>query len=97
MKEYLAEVETLKAQLQLTREKNGVYVDPGEFYAMETRLQSQEAQIEECESALALRNDEIKLVRKERDEYFAGYQETKSELAAAVVELDEVKVRKGED
>ena len=28
MKEYFAEIEALKSQLSMTREKNGVYVDP---------------------------------------------------------------------
>lgn len=92
MKEYLAEVETLKMQLMQTREKNGVYMDPAEFYAMETRLAAQESQLEECESALSLRTEEIKLVRRERDEYFAGYESSKAELAVCAAELEDVKV-----
>lgn len=55
MKEYCAEIELLRVQLQLTREKNGVYVEPGEFYAMEARLSAQESQLLECEAALKSR------------------------------------------
>ena len=58
LKEYCAEIESLKNMLQLTREKNGVYVDPNEFYAMEARLSTQESQLLECESALRSRNEE---------------------------------------
>lgn len=57
MKEYQAEVETLIMPLMQTREKNGVYMDPAEFYAMETCLAAQESHLEECESALALRTE----------------------------------------
>jgi kinesin family member 11 len=92
MKEYLQEVETLKMQLMQTREKNGVYMDPAEFYAMETRLSAQESQLEECENALTLRTEEIKMVRRERDEFLAGYEETKVELAACTSELEEARV-----
>jgi len=35
------EIEHLRLQLQLTREKNGVYVDPNEFANMEARIESQ--------------------------------------------------------
>lgn len=92
MKEYLAEVETLKMQLMQSREKNGVYMAAEEFYAMETRLAAQESQLEECESALTQRNDEIKLVRRERDEYFAGYESTKQQLGVVAAELDDARI-----
>jgi kinesin family protein 11 len=58
LKEYCAEIESLKNMLQLTREKNGVYVDPNEFYAMEAKIATQESQLLECESALRSRNEE---------------------------------------
>lgn len=38
LKEYCTEIENLKSQLMLTREKNGVYVDPAEYYAMEGKV-----------------------------------------------------------
>lgn len=68
LKEYCAEIETLRAQLQLTREKNGVYVDPNEYYAMEARISSQETQLLDCESALRQRNEEVKCLRVEKEE-----------------------------
>ena len=68
MKEYFAEIETLKAQLMQTREKNGVYVEPAEFYGMESRLAMQENQITECEAALKQRVDELKYVKTEKED-----------------------------
>jgi kinesin family protein 11 len=41
LKEYCTEIENLKVQLQLTREKNGVYVDPEQWYSMESRIVTQ--------------------------------------------------------
>jgi len=87
MKEYLAEVETLKMQLMQTREKNGVYVDPQEYYAMESRLAAQESQILECEGALAARNEEIKLVRVERDDVQASMEALQEAHAQTQTEL----------
>lgn len=68
LKEYCAEIEQLRTQLQLTREKNGVYMDPTQYYAMEAKMASQESQLVECEAALKVRSDEIKGLKFERDE-----------------------------
>lgn len=98
MKEYLAEVEQLKIQLMQTREKNGVYLDPAEYYALETKLSSQESQLLECETALSVRNEEIKIVRRERDEFANNFEQVKQDyekcnilLESATIELDKAK------
>ena len=80
LKEYCAEIESLKNQLQLTREKNGVYVDPNEFYSMEARLSTQEAQIAECEAALRARNEEVKSLRVGFDEVTEKYEAAQKEV-----------------
>jgi kinesin family member 11 len=90
------EIEHLRHQLQLTRDKNGVYVDPNEFANMEARLESQESQLQECESALKSRNDEIKSLRGDfksiedkLDESLKHLQEKSSELEAKEAVLAE--------
>lgn len=86
MKEYFQEIETLKNQLQLTREKNGVYLDPAEYYAMESRITAQEGQLLECEAALKARNEEVK-----------GFRQENLELAAKLDAADaEVKTLRGD-
>ena len=60
-----AEIEQLRAQLQITRDKNGVYVDPVQFANMESRIESQESMLLECEAALKSRNEELKLIKSE--------------------------------
>jgi kinesin family member 11 len=67
LKEYCAEIEALRQQLQLTREKNGIYLDPLHFEQMENKLSSQEQQLMECEGALKTRSEEIKSLRSELD------------------------------
>lgn len=80
LKEYCAEIESLKAMLQITREKNGVYVDPAHFANMEARLASQESQLLECESALKVRSDEVKSLRLEKEELSDSLLTAKAEL-----------------
>jgi kinesin family protein 11 len=87
MKEYFAEIETLRNQLMMTREKNGVYVDPQEFYAMESKIASQEALLMECEAALKQRNEEFKLVKSENDDLTNRLQDTMDELTEKHEEL----------
>jgi kinesin family protein 11 len=67
LKEYCEEIESLRSQLQLTREKNGVYVEPEKFYAMEQRIASQEMQIAEVEQVLKSKQEEHKAMKAERD------------------------------
>jgi len=87
MKEYLEQVELLKVQLMQTREKNGVYLEPGEFYAMEARLSSQESQLQECEGALASRNEEVKAMRKERDDLALSMQQLTVDYESCCAQL----------
>lgn len=82
LKEYCAEIEQLRAQLMLTREKNGVYVDPETYYQMEAKLSTQENQINECESALKQRQEEIKSLRIEKDDLSAQLLTSKATVAA---------------
>lgn len=89
MKEYFAEIETLRSQLYQTREKNGVYLSPEDFYAMESRLTTQEAQLLECESALKSRNDEFKSVKAEMDLLTDRLEETSTQLKTTTEELEQ--------
>lgn len=82
------EIEHLRHQLQLTRDKNGVYVDPNEFANMEARLESQESQLQECESALKSRNDEIKSLRSDFKSIEDKLDETLKNLQEKSIELE---------
>eukprot|EP01034_Spumella_vulgaris_P037534 gene37534-46306_t len=92
MKEYFAEIETLKMQLQATREKNGVYVDPAEYYGMETRLVAQESQITECEAALKARNEEYKYVKAEKEDLTVCLETKEGECKKMSIKLEESKI-----
>jgi kinesin family protein 11 len=88
LKEYGAEIESLRVMLQLTREKNGVYLDPAQFEQMEARLQSQESQLLECESALKSKLDEVKQLRAEREEIEEALREAQASLDEKTQRLD---------
>ncbi len=91
MKEYFAEIETLRNQLIATREKNGVYLDPADFYAMESRISTQEAQLTECEAALRSRNEEVKLLKQDNEQLTTNLERVTNELSVATQELTEAK------
>lgn len=87
MKEYFAEIETLRTQLLATREKNGVYLSPEDYYAMESRIATQEAQLSECEGALRARNEEVKTLRDQHEALTGDLAHTKAELQRVRDEL----------
>ena len=109
LKEYCAEIEHLRAQLQITREKNGVYVDPIEFESMESRIVAQEAQLLECEAVLRTRTEEVKMLRAAKEDLELSLEEalqekqqtevmladTQDELARVKAELRACKVELG--
>ena len=87
LKEYCAEIEELRQQLQITREKNGIFVDPKKFYAMETQLSTQENMIAECESALRARNDELKKYKAEKEEFHGKLESLQNVVDSTKAEL----------
>ena len=91
MKEYFAEIEQLRNQLVATREKNGVYLDPADFYAMENKIATQEAQLTECEAALKQRNEELKTVKEKNEELTMILERATQELSVTKAELAETK------
>lgn len=95
LQEYSAEIESLRMQLQLTREKNGVYLDPRDFAMMESSISSLSQQVVECEGALKSRQEEVRSLRLSNDaleESIAGVtrelDETKETLAETSAELE---------
>lgn len=87
MKEYFVEIETLRNQLLATREKNGVYLAPEDYYAMESKIATQEAQLNECEGALRARHEEVKNLREQHEVLSAEVLSTKQELQRVVEAL----------
>ena len=90
LKEYCEEIEMLRAQLQLTREKNGVWVEPEKFYAMEQRIASQETQISEVEGVLKSKQDDFKVVKQEKEEAEARVEGLLSDLGSCRASLEEL-------
>lgn len=88
LKEYCAEIEQLKTMLQMTREKNGIYVDPETYYAMEAKVANQEAQLTECEGALKRMGEEVKTFKAARDDLQDELDGVKTVLGSTVEKLE---------
>jgi kinesin family protein 11 len=84
MKEYYAEIEHLKAQLLVNRERNGVYVEPDVFYGMESKILAQENHIKECESTIKQRDRELEVVVQEK-------KALEKQLSSVAIQLKEAK------
>ena len=100
LKEYSAEIESLRSQLQATREKNGVYLDPKDFYDMENKIASLTMQLAECESVLKSRNEETSLLRESNEHMDMKIQHlsvaldtTNNELSTTKSELENTKLQ----
>ena len=90
MKEKFIEIEALRLQLMQTREKNGVYVDPAEFYAMENKLSTQAAQLAECEGALKQREEELRALKADKQQLTVELEDVRKDLEAADQLVEEV-------
>lgn len=85
LREYSIEIERLKAELQATREKNGVYMPAEQYEAMQMLTKGQASQLEEIENALKARQAEF-------DEVKEAFNVTTAELEAVSAELSTTKV-----
>jgi kinesin family protein 11 len=86
LKEYLAEMEQLRAQLQITREKNGVYVDPTQYAAMEAKV----ARLTESEAALREANEENRNLKKEVEDVTHKLGNAEIRLGSTMRQLDDL-------
>ena len=91
LKEYSAEIESLRSQLQATREKNGVYLDPKDFYDMENKIACLGMQLAECEIALKSRNEEAILLRESNEHMEIKIQNLSTVLDSTINELSKTK------
>ncbi len=80
LKETAGEIESLKHQLQASREKNGVYLPPAEYDQLQAQLQAQKERIAEGEQAIRQREEEL-------EEAVATRSELQGQLDTAVEKL----------
>ena len=84
---YCQEIEQLRAMLQATRDKNGVYLDPAQFAQMEQKLESQENQIFEAEAAWKSAKEELKTIQTTVNDLNLKLDATKNKLKKTEGEL----------
>ncbi|KAJ3329127.1 kinesin motor protein cin8 [Blyttiomyces sp. JEL0837] len=88
IKEYETLIERLKADLQATRDKNGVYLSADTYTSMVDEQQSRKDQLEEMLKIIQAREDAIKRVEESFQENMLLLDETKSKLDGTTVSFE---------
>lgn len=85
--EFVAEIERLKADLDATRQKNGVYLTQASYQTLMDQNESRRVQIEEQQSRLSAVEEQLTSLRKKQDSFNKTLQEVKDQLANKEDEL----------
>lgn len=83
LREYLGDIERLKAELHATREKNGVYIPDDQWKEMTEERSQRKLEFDEARSRVAAVEIELRTRKSEFDQVTARFVSTSSELAEA--------------
>lgn len=98
LKEYIAEIERLKADVLAAREKNGIFFSEETWAQMDTERELRETEIEEAKKQVEIIENQMRVVREEFEQSIgllmkrdAELNDTKQRLDVTEVELSERK------
>ncbi|KAJ3883487.1 kinesin 2 [Lentinula edodes] len=98
LKEYIAEIERLKADVLAAREKNGIFFSEETWAQMDTERELRETEIEEAKKQVEIIENQMRVVREEFEQSIgllmkrdAELKDTKQRLDVTEVELSERK------
>ncbi|NXG72898.1 KIF11 protein, partial [Baryphthengus martii] len=104
IKEYTEEIERLKRDLAAAREKNGVYISPENYEALNGKLTVQEEQIAEYIDKICIMEEEVKRItelftasKNELEQCKTDLQVKEKELEETQKDLRETKVHLAEE
>lgn len=83
LKEYLTEIERLKADLFATREKNGIWMDPDNYKELQQSQQRQKSDYDEARQRVTAIEVELKTRKAEFERLTDRFVKTDSELKVA--------------
>ncbi|KAJ1552224.1 kinesin motor protein cin8, partial [Cladochytrium tenue] len=89
IKEYETQIERLKADLQATRDKNGVYMSNETYNSLMEEKQSRNNQVEEIMRQITAKEDQIKRVEAEFQQNMTLLEATSAELQSHKRQLSE--------
>jgi kinesin family protein 11 len=69
MKDLHYELESMRSQLQIARDKNGVYMDPREYEDLMNKLAAQTLALQEAETTIAVRDQEMKVLQDRQQDF----------------------------
>ncbi|XP_005144111.2 kinesin-like protein KIF11 [Melopsittacus undulatus] len=104
IKEYTEEIERLRRDLAAAREKNGVYISPENYEALNGKLTVQEEQIAEYIDKISVMEEEVKRItelfivnKNELEQYKTDLQIKEKELEETQKDLQETKIHLAEE
>ena len=80
LKEYIAEIERLKADVLATREKNGIFFSQEHYDQMEAEKELMQSELEETKKQVDVIESQMRAVRDEFEQSIALLMRTDSEL-----------------
>jgi kinesin family protein 11 len=92
MKDLHYELESMRSQLQMSRDKNGVFLDPREYEELMNKLSAQTMALQEAESTIAVREQEVKQLQEKQQDYLDQIKtlsDAKDQLEKQVQQLTE--------
>ena len=95
LREYSLNIERLKAELEATREKNGVYLPLERYQEMEMNLAGRSGQIQELEGVLQSRQEELKTLATTLNATKAELEAARDEAARTVAQLEATQAELG--
>lgn len=100
LKEYVAEIERLKADLLAAREKNGIFFSEETWKQMSTESEMKDTQLEEQKKSVAIKEAQLRSVREEFEQSLGLLMFRETELAETRERLGEaeevIEVKEGE-
>ncbi|KAK9240186.1 P-loop containing nucleoside triphosphate hydrolase protein [Lipomyces kononenkoae] len=87
IKEYIVEIERLKADLSACRQRNGVYITPESYQDITAESESRRIQIEEQKRKIEVMDGQLKTAREQYELSMKSMLETKKELEFTSKEL----------
>jgi kinesin family protein 11 len=89
IREYIAHIDRLKADLNATREKNGIFLSEQSYQMLTNENASFKDNIDEMAQNLKLKEEEMALISRKFKESLALYESTNAKLESSLRELQE--------
>ncbi|KAK6350935.1 kinesin motor protein cin8 [Orbilia javanica] len=91
IKEYITEIERLKADLNATRQKHGVYMSEEHFQQLNRENDTRKTLVEEHERKIAVLEQQLRTARENLEKNLKSFTELKKDYESQTVSLEETR------